>query len=40
MRFGEIVEQADSEAVFTAPQHPYTRALLASVRALESEGTR
>jgi ABC-type glutathione transport system ATPase component len=28
MRQGEIVEQGPSEAVFSDPQHPYTRALL------------
>ena len=26
---GEIVEKANAEAIFTAPQHPYTRGLLA-----------
>lgn len=28
MRAGEIVEQADCQALFTAPQHPYSRLLL------------
>lgn len=31
MRKGTIVEQGSREQVFGAPQHPYTRALLASV---------
>ena len=31
MYLGRIVEQAESDAVFRAPRHPYTRALLASV---------
>jgi peptide/nickel transport system ATP-binding protein len=31
MYLGRIVEQAASDAVFCAPRHPYTRALLASV---------
>jgi peptide/nickel transport system ATP-binding protein len=31
MYLGRIVEQATAEALFHAPQHPYTRALLASV---------
>ena len=28
---GEIVEQGATEAVFAAPKHPHTRALLSSV---------
>ena len=31
MYLGRIVERNESEALFRAPQHPYTRALLASV---------
>ncbi len=30
MQSGRIVEHADTETLFTSPQHPYTRALLAS----------
>lgn len=30
MRYGEVVERGDTEDVFTNPQHPYTRHLLAS----------
>ena len=31
MYLGRIVEEADTEALFSDPKHPYTRALLASV---------
>jgi peptide/nickel transport system ATP-binding protein len=31
MYLGRIVEEADTDALFRAPKHPYTRALLASV---------
>ncbi|HET7324827.1 MAG TPA: oligopeptide/dipeptide ABC transporter ATP-binding protein [Halococcus sp.] len=31
MYLGEIVEMADTETLFSDPQHPYTRALLASI---------
>jgi peptide/nickel transport system ATP-binding protein len=31
MYLGQIVEQADTERLFSAPRHPYTQALLASV---------
>jgi oligopeptide/dipeptide ABC transporter ATP-binding protein len=31
MYLGEVVEQADTEALFTAPRHPYTQALLAAI---------
>jgi oligopeptide/dipeptide ABC transporter ATP-binding protein len=31
MYLGQVVEQAETEALFERPEHPYTRALLASV---------
>ncbi|HIP80349.1 MAG TPA: ABC transporter ATP-binding protein, partial [Kiloniellaceae bacterium] len=31
MRHGEVVEEGGVEAVFNAPRHPYTQALLAAV---------
>ncbi len=31
MYLGQIVEEADAEAIFSHPQHPYTRALLSAV---------
>lgn len=35
MYLGEIVEEAETEALFEAPRHPYTRALLGAVPRLE-----
>jgi oligopeptide/dipeptide ABC transporter ATP-binding protein len=34
MYLGQIVERAETQALFEAPQHPYTRALLAAVPSL------
>jgi peptide/nickel transport system ATP-binding protein len=31
MKDGEIVEMAAADEIYSAPQHPYTRALLASI---------
>lgn len=35
MERGKLVEQANTEALFASPQHPYTRALLASTPGLK-----
>ncbi|MEA2780645.1 MAG: peptide/nickel transport system ATP-binding protein ddpF [Rhodospirillaceae bacterium] len=40
MQLGKVVEQGPVDAVFHAPQHPYTRRLLASVLKLESRAHR
>ncbi|MGJ9402105.1 dipeptide ABC transporter ATP-binding protein [Arthrobacter sp. KK5.5] len=37
MRSGEIVEAGDTESVYTDPQHPYTRKLVASSMNLRAE---
>jgi peptide/nickel transport system ATP-binding protein/oligopeptide transport system ATP-binding protein len=37
MYAGRIVEEGPVEAIFTAPQHPYTRALLASIPVLDED---
>jgi microcin C transport system ATP-binding protein len=36
MRDGKVVEHGDAEAVFQAPQHPYTQALLAAALRIEA----
>jgi peptide/nickel transport system ATP-binding protein len=34
MQAGRIVEMAETEALFEAPQHPYTRSLLSLIPSL------
>jgi peptide/nickel transport system ATP-binding protein len=36
MQWGKLVEQGTAEQILTAPQHPYTQALLASVPTLDA----
>ncbi|MGG4495495.1 ABC transporter ATP-binding protein [Brevibacillus reuszeri] len=40
MYYGEIVEEADVESIFTNPKHPYTVGLLHSVPSMEEERDR
>jgi peptide/nickel transport system ATP-binding protein len=40
MQRGEIVEEASVRALFGAPQHPYTRRLLASAPTMKTDRTR
>ena len=40
MTQGELVECGDTEQVFTRPEHPYTRALLAAVPVPDPTRTR
>jgi peptide/nickel transport system ATP-binding protein len=40
MQHGEIVEQASAAQIFGAPQHPYTRRLLASVPTMRTDRTK
>ncbi|GAB4568196.1 MAG: dipeptide ABC transporter ATP-binding protein [Anaerolineae bacterium] len=40
MYLGKVVEQASVEALFANPQHPYTRALLSTIPALDEEELR
>lgn len=39
MYLGRIVEEADTAAIYNAPAHPYTRALLDSIPRLEPDGS-
>ena len=40
MQHGEIVEQAPAAQIFRAPQHPYTRRLLASAPTMRTDRTK
>jgi len=35
MKDGSVVERGDPDAIFHAPQHPYTRALVAALQRLD-----
>ncbi|MFZ9511265.1 MAG: ABC transporter ATP-binding protein [Burkholderiaceae bacterium] len=37
MYLGQVVEIGDSESLFNAPQHPYTRALLSSIPSMDPD---
>jgi len=37
---GRIVEMAPAEILFAAPQHPYTRALLSAIPAVDPDAPR
>jgi ABC-type dipeptide/oligopeptide/nickel transport system ATPase component len=37
MYLGKVVEEADTEELFSNPQHPYTRALLSATPSFEKE---
>jgi peptide/nickel transport system ATP-binding protein len=38
MYFGKIVERGDAKTVLTAPQHEYTKTLLAAVPTIKRQG--
>ena len=40
MRSGEIVETGSAQQILTAPEHPYTRSLLAAVPTLATDRSR
>ena len=40
MYLGQIVDVGPADAVFEAPHHPYTEALLSAIPALEPDGRR
>lgn len=37
MYAGQVVETGDSQAVFTSPKHPYTKALLSVVPRVDQD---
>jgi peptide/nickel transport system ATP-binding protein len=40
MRSGEVVESGSAQRILTAPEHPYTRSLLAAVPTLQTDRSR